>query len=96
MARRSAKKGLILASAALLLAVGLVAVLAGCGAAATGQATQTSEGPGGLINTIIVSGTGKVTTPRDEYSFPPLAPSVLEILESGGLVTHVKRKLGLA
>jgi len=40
-------------------------------------------------------GTGRVTTPRGEFAFPPLAPSVLEILEAGGLVPHVKRKLGL-
>lgn len=41
-------------------------------------------------------GTGKVLTPRGEYAFPPLPPSVLEILEAGGLVPHVKKKLGLA
>jgi 3-isopropylmalate/(R)-2-methylmalate dehydratase small subunit len=40
-------------------------------------------------------GSGIVTTPRGEYAFPPLPPSVLEILEAGGLVPHVKRKLGL-
>jgi 3-isopropylmalate/(R)-2-methylmalate dehydratase small subunit len=40
--------------------------------------------------------TGKVTTPGGEYSFPPLAPSVMEILDAGGLVPHVKQKLGLA
>jgi 3-isopropylmalate/(R)-2-methylmalate dehydratase small subunit len=38
---------------------------------------------------------GVVTTPGAEYSFPPLAPSVMEILDSGGLVPHVKRKLGI-
>jgi 3-isopropylmalate/(R)-2-methylmalate dehydratase small subunit len=38
---------------------------------------------------------GVVTTPGGEYAFPPLAPSVMEILEAGGLVPHVKRKLGL-
>jgi 3-isopropylmalate/(R)-2-methylmalate dehydratase small subunit len=38
---------------------------------------------------------GTVTTPGGEYSFPPLAPSVMEILNAGGLVPHVKRKLGL-
>jgi 3-isopropylmalate/(R)-2-methylmalate dehydratase small subunit len=39
---------------------------------------------------------GKVTTPGSEYSFPPLAPSVMEILEAGGLVPHVRQKLGIA
>ena len=38
---------------------------------------------------------GTVTTPGDEYTFPPLAPSVMEILDAGGLVPHVKKKLGL-
>jgi 3-isopropylmalate/(R)-2-methylmalate dehydratase small subunit len=39
---------------------------------------------------------GTVTTPGGEYTFPPLAPSVMEILDAGGLVPHVKQKLGLA
>jgi 3-isopropylmalate/(R)-2-methylmalate dehydratase small subunit len=38
---------------------------------------------------------GTVTTPGGEYTFPPLAPSVMEILDVGGLVPHVKKKLGL-
>lgn len=38
---------------------------------------------------------GRVVTPRAEYAFPPLAPSVMEILTAGGLVPHVKKKLGL-
>jgi 3-isopropylmalate/(R)-2-methylmalate dehydratase small subunit len=38
---------------------------------------------------------GTVTTPNAEYAFPPLAPSVMEILSVGGLVPHVKQKLGL-
>jgi 3-isopropylmalate/(R)-2-methylmalate dehydratase small subunit len=38
---------------------------------------------------------GVVTTPGGEYTFPPLAPSVMEILNAGGLVPHVKQKLGL-
>ncbi len=38
---------------------------------------------------------GTVTTPNAEYAFPPLAPSVMEILNVGGLVPHVKKKLGL-
>jgi len=40
--------------------------------------------------------TGKVGTPRGEYAFPPLPASVLEILNAGGLVPHVKQKLALA
>jgi 3-isopropylmalate/(R)-2-methylmalate dehydratase small subunit len=39
---------------------------------------------------------GQVLTPGGEYSFPPLAPSVMEILDAGGLVPHVRQKLGLA
>jgi 3-isopropylmalate/(R)-2-methylmalate dehydratase small subunit len=39
---------------------------------------------------------GKVTTAGGEYTFPPLAPSVMEILDAGGLVPHVKQKLGVA
>jgi 3-isopropylmalate/(R)-2-methylmalate dehydratase small subunit len=38
---------------------------------------------------------GTVATPGGEYTFPPLAPSVLEILDAGGLVPHVRKKLGL-
>jgi 3-isopropylmalate/(R)-2-methylmalate dehydratase small subunit len=38
---------------------------------------------------------GVVTTPGVEYDFPPLAPSVMEILDAGGLVPHVKKKLGI-
>jgi 3-isopropylmalate/(R)-2-methylmalate dehydratase small subunit len=38
---------------------------------------------------------GKVVTPKGEYSFPPLAPSVREILNTGGLVPYVRQKLGL-
>ncbi len=40
-------------------------------------------------------GSGTVTTPGAEYAVPPLAPSVMEILDAGGLVPHVKQKLGL-
>jgi 3-isopropylmalate/(R)-2-methylmalate dehydratase small subunit len=36
---------------------------------------------------------GIVTAPRAEYSFPALAPSVLEILDAGGLVPYVQKKL---
>jgi 3-isopropylmalate/(R)-2-methylmalate dehydratase small subunit len=39
---------------------------------------------------------GTVTTPGARYAFPPLAPSVMEILDAGGLVPHVRKKLGLA
>jgi 3-isopropylmalate/(R)-2-methylmalate dehydratase small subunit len=39
---------------------------------------------------------GRVVTPRGEYDFPPLAASVMEILDVGGLVPHVQKKLGLA
>jgi 3-isopropylmalate/(R)-2-methylmalate dehydratase small subunit len=39
---------------------------------------------------------GHVTTPGETYEFPPLAPSVMEILDAGGLVPHVQKKLGLA
>ena len=49
--------------------------------------------PGDEITIDFASGT--VTTPGREYTFPPLAPSVMEILDAGGLVPHVKKKLGL-
>jgi 3-isopropylmalate/(R)-2-methylmalate dehydratase small subunit len=39
---------------------------------------------------------GKVSTPRGDFAFPPLPASVLEILNAGGLVAHVKQKLALA
>jgi 3-isopropylmalate/(R)-2-methylmalate dehydratase small subunit len=39
---------------------------------------------------------GQVLTPGGAYAFPPLAPSVMEILDAGGLVPHVQKKLGLA
>ena len=38
-------------------------------------------------------GAGRVTTPRGSYTFPPLDPSVMEILSTGGLVPYVKKKL---
>jgi 3-isopropylmalate/(R)-2-methylmalate dehydratase small subunit len=40
-------------------------------------------------------GAGTVTTPGGTYNFPPLPPSVMEILQVGGLVQHVQKKLGL-
>ena len=38
---------------------------------------------------------GIVTTPGGEYAFPPLSPSVMEILEDGGLIPHVRKRLGI-
>lgn len=38
---------------------------------------------------------GQVTTPRGAYSFPPLSEFVMGILEDGGLIPHVRRKLGI-
>jgi 3-isopropylmalate/(R)-2-methylmalate dehydratase small subunit len=38
---------------------------------------------------------GTVTTPRRSYTFPPLDPSVMEILSTGGLVAYVKKKLAV-
>lgn len=38
---------------------------------------------------------GKVRTPRGEYSFPPLSTFVMGILEDGGLIPHVRSKLGI-
>jgi 3-isopropylmalate/(R)-2-methylmalate dehydratase small subunit len=39
---------------------------------------------------------GTVTTLGGEYSFPPLAPEVMEIIEDGGLIPHVRKRLGTA
>jgi 3-isopropylmalate/(R)-2-methylmalate dehydratase small subunit len=38
---------------------------------------------------------GIVTTPQGEYAFPPLSPSVMEILDDGGLIPHVRKQLGI-
>ncbi len=38
---------------------------------------------------------GTVTTPRGSYTFPPLSPEVLAILEDGGLIPHVRKTLGI-
>jgi 3-isopropylmalate/(R)-2-methylmalate dehydratase small subunit len=38
---------------------------------------------------------GTVTTPGGEYAFPPLAAEVMEILQDGGLIPHVRRQLGV-
>jgi len=37
---------------------------------------------------------GKVITPRGEYTFPPLPPEVMDILEAGGLIPYVQKRLG--
>jgi 3-isopropylmalate/(R)-2-methylmalate dehydratase small subunit len=31
-----------------------------------------------------------------DYAFPPLSPTTLSIIEAGGLIPHLRRKLGLA
>jgi len=36
---------------------------------------------------------GTVTTPRSEHHFPPLSPEVMDILEAGGLIPYVQKKL---
>jgi 3-isopropylmalate/(R)-2-methylmalate dehydratase small subunit len=38
---------------------------------------------------------GKVITPRGEYSFPPLSSFVMGILEDGGLIPHIRKKLDI-
>lgn len=38
---------------------------------------------------------GEVTTPGAVYTFPPLAPEVMEILEAGGLIPYARRQLGI-
>jgi len=40
-------------------------------------------------------GAGTVTTPQGEYTFPPLSPEVMEILEDGGLIPHARKQLGI-
>jgi 3-isopropylmalate/(R)-2-methylmalate dehydratase small subunit len=39
---------------------------------------------------------GTVTTPGGVYTFPPLAPEVMEILEAGGLIPYARQQLGVA
>jgi 3-isopropylmalate/(R)-2-methylmalate dehydratase small subunit len=39
---------------------------------------------------------GTVITPQGEVAFPPLAPEVMAILEDGGLIPHVRKRLGVA
>ena len=38
---------------------------------------------------------GTVTTPKGEYTFPPLSPEVMEILDTGGLIPYVRKQLGI-
>jgi len=38
---------------------------------------------------------GKVTTPSGDYSFPPLSPEVMDILNAGGLIPYVRQQLGI-
>jgi 3-isopropylmalate/(R)-2-methylmalate dehydratase small subunit len=38
---------------------------------------------------------GTVTTPGGAYTFPPLAPEVMEILEAGGLIPYVRKQQGV-
>ncbi len=38
---------------------------------------------------------GTVTTPGGTYTFPPLAPEVMEILEAGGLIPFVRKQQGV-
>lgn len=38
---------------------------------------------------------GTVTTPAGVYTFPPLAPEVMEILEAGGLIPYARQQLGV-
>ncbi|MBN1921292.1 MAG: 3-isopropylmalate dehydratase small subunit [Anaerolineae bacterium] len=37
---------------------------------------------------------GTVKTPRRVFTFPPLPAEVLEIIEDGGLIPHVRKQLG--
>ncbi len=38
---------------------------------------------------------GTVTTPKKVYTFPPLSPEVMQIIEDGGLIPHVRKRLGV-
>jgi 3-isopropylmalate/(R)-2-methylmalate dehydratase small subunit len=38
---------------------------------------------------------GTVTTPRGEYTFPPLPAEVMGIIQAGGLIEYVRKQLGL-
>ena len=39
---------------------------------------------------------GEIVTPRGTFKFPPPPPEVMHIIEAGGLVPYVRKKLGLA
>ncbi len=39
-------------------------------------------------------GRNLVVTPKGEYPFPPLSPSVMAIIDAGGLIPMLRRKLG--
>lgn len=39
---------------------------------------------------------GTVTTPRGTYTFPPMPPEVMKIIEAGGLIEYVRQQLGIA
>lgn len=39
-------------------------------------------------------GAGMVRTPRGDFPFPPLSPSVAAIIDAGGLIPMLRRKLG--
>jgi 3-isopropylmalate/(R)-2-methylmalate dehydratase small subunit len=40
-------------------------------------------------------GAGTVKTPAGEYTFPPLSPEVMSILDTGGLIPYVRQQLGI-
>jgi len=44
---------------------------------------------------IIDFAAGTVTTPAGEYAFPSLSPEVMAILDAGGLIPHVRQRLGI-
>jgi 3-isopropylmalate/(R)-2-methylmalate dehydratase small subunit len=37
---------------------------------------------------------GEIITPKGTFSFPPYPPTVMEILDSNGLVNYIKKKIG--
>jgi 3-isopropylmalate/(R)-2-methylmalate dehydratase small subunit len=40
--------------------------------------------------------TNQITCDGEVYTFPPFSPSVMGIIEAGGLVEYVKQKISLA
>ena len=58
-----------------------------CGAVAT-------VNDGDLISIDFTSGV--VATPGGQYKFPPLPAEVMDILSDGGLIPHVRRRLGIS